>query len=181
MISECILEGERVRLRPMQESDLPHFVEWLADHEVTRWLAALGDPPTLEDEFAWYEAKRSDPDTVTWSIDTLDGGLIGNVELRVAPHARRAEMGIAIQDRTQWSQGFGTDVVRLVLRYAFTEADLNRVELTTDEQNARAIRCYEKCGFVREGLLRQHRLVDGEFGNTVLMAVLKDEWKAARG
>ena len=181
MISECILEGERVRLRPTQESDLPKFVVWLADREVTRWLAAIGEPPTLQDEFEWYESRRSDPDSVMWSIETLDGRLLGNTELRLAPHAQRAEMGIAIQDRTQWSDGFGTDAVRLVLRYAFTEAELNRVELTTDEQNARAIRCYEKCGFSREGLLRQHRLVDGEFGNTLLMAVLKDEWLAAHG
>jgi RimJ/RimL family protein N-acetyltransferase len=65
----------------------------------------------------------------------------------------------------------------LVLGQAFGEMELKRVELTTDEQNLRAIRCYEKCGFVREGLLRQHRLMDGEFGNTVVMAVLRDEWR----
>jgi len=178
MISECILEGERVRLRPMQESDLPHFVEWLADSEVTRWLAGIGDPPTMEDEYEWYERRRGDPDSVMWSIDTLQGRLIGNVELRLAQQAQRAEMGIAIQDRTQWSQGYGTEAVRLVLGYAFGELELNRVELTTDEQNARAIRCYEKCGFAREGLLRQHRFIDGEFGNTLMMGVLRDEWKA---
>ena len=53
---------------------------------------------------------------------------------------------------------------------------LNRVSLTTDEANARAIRCYEKCGFVREGLLRQQRLVDGQFRNSVLMGVLREEF-----
>ena len=53
---------------------------------------------------------------------------------------------------------------------------LNRVSLTTDELNARAIRCYEKCGFVREGLMRQHRLVDGQFRNAVLMGVLREEF-----
>jgi RimJ/RimL family protein N-acetyltransferase len=72
--------------------------------------------------------------------------------------ADRAELGISIHDKTQWSKGLGTDAVRLVVDYAFEELDLNRVELTTDEENARAIRCYEKVGFVREGLLRQHRL-----------------------
>ncbi len=176
MISESILEGKRVRLRPLQESDLPRFVEWLADRDVSRWLAAMGDPPTLDDEYEWYQSKRGDPDTVTWSIETLEGRLIGNVELRLTSRARRAEMGIAIQDKTQWSQGYGTEVVRLVLENAFGEMELNRVDLTTDEQNARAIRCYEKCGFKREGLLRQHRLIDGEFGNTVVMAALSDEW-----
>jgi len=167
-----------VRLRPVQESDLPRFVEWLADREVTRWLAAMGGPPTLDDEYEWYESKRSDPDNVMWSIETLAGRLLGNVELRVTRRASRAEMGIAIQDKSEWSRGYGTDAVRLVLGYAFSELELNRVELTTDEQNLRAIRCYEKCGFVREGLLRQHRLNDGEFGNTLAMAMLSEEWTA---
>ena len=180
VISESILEGQKVRLRPVEERDLPRFVEWLADREVTRWLAAMGKPPTLEDEREWYESKRGDPDNVMWAIETLEGQLVGNVELRLSPRARRAEMGIAIQDRRQWNLGLGTDAVRLVLEYAFDDLELNRVELTTDEENARAIRCYEKCGFQREGLLRQHRLIDGKFGNTLVMAALAEEWRRAR-
>lgn len=176
MISESILEGEKVRLRPMHERDLPHFQRWLADAEVRRWLAEMDKAPTLEEEYSWYERRRSDPDAVLWSIETLDGQLLGNTELRVATHARRAELGISIHDKSQWNKGYGADAVRLVLEYAFDDADLNRVELTTDEDNVRGRRCYEKCGFVEEGLLRQHRIVQGRFGNTIMMSVLKNEW-----
>jgi RimJ/RimL family protein N-acetyltransferase len=181
MISESILEGQRVRLRPVQPGDLPKFAEWLADPEVRRWLAALPEAPTLEDEVEWYEDSRANPDNVLWAIDTLEGRLIGTVELRVAPHARRAELGIAIQDKSQWNQGYGTDAIRQVLDYGFSDLDLNRVELTVDEENARGRRCYEKCGFSEEGLLRQHRIVDGKPGNTVVMAMLKSEWTGDRG
>ncbi|MDO8615175.1 MAG: GNAT family protein [Dehalococcoidia bacterium] len=178
VISESILQGQRVRLRPVQESDLPQYVAWLADREVTRWLAAMGTPPTLDDEYEWYERRRSDPDAVMWAIETLDGRLLGNVELRLNTAANRAEVGIGIHDRSQWSKGYGTDAMLLVVDYAFRELKLNRVELTTDERNGRAIRCYEKCGFVREGLLREHRLMDGKYGNTIFMSVLKKEWRA---
>ena len=82
MISESILEGQKVRLRPMRTEDLPRFVEWLADREVTRWLAAVNEPPTLADEVDWYESTRANPDNVLWSIDTLDGELVGTIELR---------------------------------------------------------------------------------------------------
>jgi RimJ/RimL family protein N-acetyltransferase len=176
VISESILTGGKVRLRPVEERDLPNFVKWLADPELTRWLAAVDSPPTLDEEYEWYEGKRSDPDSVMWAIETLDGRLAGNVELRLTPRARRAEMGIAIQDKSRWGQGLGTEAVRLVLDYAFTELDLNRVELTTDEDNARALRCYEKCGFLREGLLRAYRLRHGVPVNMVAMAVLREEW-----
>jgi len=177
VISESILQGEKVRLRPVEERDLPQFVRWLADPELTRWLAAIGSPPTLEEEYEWWHDKRSDPDSVLWAIETLDGRLVGTTELRLALRAERAELGIAIHDKTWWGKGLGTDAVRLVVDYAFEELNLNRVELTTDEDNARAIRCYEKVGFVREGLLRKHRLVEGRFGNTVVMGILREEWQ----
>lgn len=177
MISESIIEGERVRLRPVVERDLPLFAEWLSDAEVRRWLAAIDSPPTLDDEYEWWHDKRADPDNVMWAIETLDGRLVGNIELRLVMKQERAEVGVAIQDKTQWSKGFGTDAVRLVVDYAFEELNLNRVDLTTDEENLRAIRCYEKVGFVREGLLRQHRLVDGHFGNMVVMGVLREDWQ----
>ena len=64
-----------------------------------------------------------------------------------------------------------------MLRYAFQEMELRRVALEADEDNARGIRCYEKCGFVREGLLRAHRLRRGEPVNGVVMAVLREEWE----
>lgn len=165
-----------MRLRPVEEGDLPQFVHWLADKEVTRWLANIGRPPTLEDEYDWWHDKRSDPDSVLWAIETEDGRLVGTTELRLTIRAERAELGIGIHDKTQWGKGLGTEAVRLVVDYAFEELNLNRVELTTDEENARAIRCYEKAGFVREGLLRQHRLIDGRFGNTLVMGVLREEW-----
>lgn len=178
MISESVLAGQTVRLRPVEERDLPHFVRWLADPEVRRWLGAVDSAPTLDEEYEWYEGKRGDPDNILWAIETREGRLIGTIELRVTPHARRAEMGIAIQDKTQWGKGFGTDAVRLVLEYVFQELDLNRVELMADEENTRALRCYEKCGFAREGLLRRHRrTAEGRFGNTVVMGLIRQEWK----
>lgn len=166
-----------MRLRPVAEADLPRFVEWLADPEVTRWLGMDGDAPTLDEEYEWWEEKIGDPQTVVWAIETRKGRLIGNIELRVKPQAQRAELGVAIQDKRERGKGFGTEAVRLVLAYAFAEMGLNRVELTCDEDNVRALRCYEKCGFVREGLLRQHRLVGRRFGNTVVMSVLRQEWQ----
>jgi RimJ/RimL family protein N-acetyltransferase len=175
VISESILIGEKVRLRPVQESDLPKFVEWLADREVTQWLSDV-EAPTLQEEQEWYDRRRADPDSVNWAIETVDGRLLGSVELRAVPARRKAELGIGIFDKTQWDLGFGTETVRLILEFGFGELELNRIELTTAEENSRAIRCYEKVGFVREGVRRQDRMIDDRFGNTVMMSVLREEW-----
>jgi len=178
VISESILTAKRVRLRPLQEDDLAHFQRWLADEELRRWLGSVNEQPSVAEEFDWYMSKRQDPDTILWSIEAEDGALLGNVELRLRPLDRRAEVGIGIFDRQHWGEGYGTEAMSLVLDFAFRDLKLNRVELTTDEENVRALRSYEKCGFVREGLLREHRLIEGRPSDSVAMAVIRSDWEA---
>lgn len=178
MISESIIQGQRVRLRPVVEGDLPHFVRWLNDPEVRHFLSISEDPPlTLESEREWYEETRASSDSVHWAIETAEGRLLGSVELRLGDHGTRAELGIAIQDKAFWGRGYGTEAIQEVLRYAFGEMGLRRVSLVTDEDNLRAIRSYEKCGFRREGLLRAHRLRGGQPVNGLVMAILREEFQ----
>lgn len=180
MISECILEDQRVRLRPAEERDLPLFVRWLNDPEVRYWLAMSEAPElTLESEQEWYEEMRSDTSRVVWCIETAEGRPIGNLGLHGIDESHgRATLGIFIGEKDQWAHGYGTNAIRQVLRYAFGELELRRVELHTDEDNGRGIRCYEKCGFVREGLLRAHRLRRGRPVSAVVMAILREEHEA---
>lgn len=63
-----------------------------------------------------------------------------------------------------------------MLAYAFEQMRLHRVELVVLDYNKRAIRCYEKCGFVREGLLRENALVEGVYHSEVVMAILEQEY-----
>ncbi|MCH7484475.1 MAG: GNAT family N-acetyltransferase [Chloroflexi bacterium] len=168
-----------MRLRPAEESDLAQFQCWLADDELRRWLGSVNEQPSVAEEFDWYMSKRQDPDIILWSIEAADGGtLLGNVELRLSPLNRRAEVAIGIFDRQYWGKGYGTESMRLVLDYAFRELKLNRVELKAAEDNVRAIRSYEKCGFVREGLLREHRQIEGRPVDSVAMAVIRSDWEA---
>ena len=175
MNANCILEGERVRLRPVRDEDLHQFQRWLNDADILRWLT-LPKGPTMGEELQWWEAEQRNPEDIVWAIEMLDGRLLGDLALRPNPLGRWADLGIFIGEKAFWSRGYGADAIRTILRYAFLAMRLNRVSLTTDELNARALRCYEKCGFVREGLLRQQRLVDGQFHNAVLMGILREEF-----
>ena len=169
-----------MRLRPPEEGDLPTFVRWFNDPDVRYWLS-MSDVPelTLEAEREWYEEMRGDPSRVVWCIQTEEGQHIGNLGLHAIDEAQgRATLGISIGEKGQWSRGYGSDAIRQVLRYAFAELGLRRVDLQVDEDNLRGIRCYEKCGFVREGLLRAHRLRRGQPVNAMVMAVLREDWAA---
>ena len=169
-----------MRLRPPQEADLPLFVRWFNDAEVRYWLAVSEDPQlTLEAERDWYEETRSDPGRVVWCIETSEGRPIGNVGLHAIDETHgRATLGIALGERELWGRGYGREAVRQALRYGFEELGLRRVDLNVDEDNVRAIRCYQGCGFTKEGLLRGHRLRRGRPVNALVMSILREEFEA---
>jgi GNAT superfamily N-acetyltransferase len=83
-------------------------------------------------------------------------------------------------DPAYWSRGLGTEATRLVLQFAFVELKLHRVDLRVLAFNKQAIACYEKCGFVREGVVREGALIGGEWQSDVLMSILEDEYKVVR-
>jgi RimJ/RimL family protein N-acetyltransferase len=106
-----------------------------------------------------------------------DGRLIGFVELEdLSPTLSEAFVGIGVGERELWGHGYGTDAMRVLMRYAFTELNLKRLALTVFEYNPRAIRSYEKAGFRREGRLRQFVRRDGRRWDLLYMGILREEW-----
>ncbi|OGO21610.1 MAG: hypothetical protein A2Y54_10200 [Chloroflexi bacterium RBG_16_51_16] len=89
-------------------------------------------------------------------------------------------IGIAIGDRDRWGKGFGTDAIRLLVQYAFLELNLRRVTLGVNAYNARAIRSYEKVGFVREGVFRGDVKRENQRFDSLMMGLLHEEWLALK-
>ncbi len=87
-------------------------------------------------------------------------------------------MAIALGERKFWGNGYGTDAMRVMLRYAFNELNLSRVGLIVFEYNPRAIRSYEKVGFIPEGRVRGAMLRDGKRWDFLYMGILREEWLA---
>jgi RimJ/RimL family protein N-acetyltransferase len=117
--------------------------------------------------------------TVAWVIESPDGQPAGTLRLlEIDHHHGRAELAISIGETSQWDRGIGTDAIRQALRHAFEAMGLRRIGLITDADNLRGVRCYEKAGFVREGLLRAHRLRYGQPIDMLTMAVLKEDWES---
>jgi RimJ/RimL family protein N-acetyltransferase len=184
MIPTRVLDGHQVRLRPLDERDVELLARWFGDPEVRHWTHLSEDPPsaqTLESHRERYHRMRADPRQLRFCIETLDGHPIGDLGLvDIHPHGR-AELGITIGDKAYWSRGYGVDAIRTALRYAFGQLGCRRVYLITDEDNRRAHRCFAKCGFVHEGLLRAHRLRHGLPLNMLMMGVLRSDFEAIRG
>ena len=107
-----------MRLRPVEEMDLPLFVLWFNDPEV-RYCLSMSDGPecTRESEQEWYEEMRADPWRLVWCIETEDGEPIGNLGLHTIEETHgRATLGIAIGEKDFWGRGYGTEAIRQGLR-----------------------------------------------------------------
>jgi RimJ/RimL family protein N-acetyltransferase len=85
-------------------------------------------------------------------------------------------VGIFIGDKDYWNQGYGSDAMQLLLKYGFNSLNLNRIYLHVFDTNPRAIRAYEKVGFVLEGRLRQDIFLNGSYVDVLMMSVLRSEW-----
>jgi RimJ/RimL family protein N-acetyltransferase len=173
------LRGDSVRLRAVEEGDLPLLVRWMNDPEVRHWLHHSDRPDaTVGSVRGRFGLTDEGFPNLVWMIEVAEGQPVGHVGLlHVDPHHTRAELAISIGEKECWSRGIGTDAIRAVLRYGFEELGLRRIDLHTDADNARGIRCYEKCGFVREAVMRERRLRYGKPLDMLLMAVLRDEWE----
>lgn len=181
-----MLAGNRVRLRAIERSDVPNFVRWLNDREVTDTLLIHSPLSTAEEE-GWFERYLTQGSATNeiLGIEILVGSdwlLVGNTGLhRIEAVNLTAEFGIFIGEKEYWSQGFGREATRLMLYHGFNDLNLNRIYLHVFETNLRAIRAYEAAGFVREGMLRQAVYKNGRYMNLILMSVLHSDWVKANG
>jgi RimJ/RimL family protein N-acetyltransferase len=177
-----MLRGQKVVLRALTRADVPTFVRWFNDPEVTQFVGDMW-PMSPESEERWFE-RHIQENSMILGIETLAPAgqtavHIGNIGLHdPSERNHHAELGIVLGEKAYWSQGYGSDAIKTLLRYAFDELNYHKVHLRVYDFNPRGIRCYEKCGFKIEGRLRQHLFRHGEWHDELMMGVLRDEFRS---
>lgn len=168
-----ILIGERLKLRPVEDIDK----QVLADKDRnTEFLRMVGEGESSTKVLTDSEFEDIKKNPLYWSI-TLNEKCIGTSFLHsLNKNDKRASYAIGIFRSEHWGYGFGEEATRLILTFAFNELSLHRVSVRVLSYNARAIRCYEKCGFVIEGTQRESALVNGNWYDDVLMGILASEY-----
>jgi RimJ/RimL family protein N-acetyltransferase len=179
-----IFKGELVRLSAFDHEELGKaYAAWGRDSELQRLFnsgASTLNSAKASMDFFEKMLKEDPPANHFFSIRKLDDNrLLGDINLDVINEwgSRDAFVGLGIGDRNDWSKGYGTDAMKIILRFAFTELNLRRVTLTVFEYNPRAIRSYEKSGFSHEGRLRGALLRDGKRWDMLYMGILYEDWK----
>jgi RimJ/RimL family protein N-acetyltransferase len=178
-----LFHGQLVRLTS-EDPDAYARVEarWQRDSEFVR--LAGGDLGLSSErkirEWAEKKAEKGpQPERYSFSVRTLaDDRLIGFLGLGVDLIHSEVWVGVGIGERADWNKGYGTDVMKICLRYAFLELGAQRVSLGLHEYNPRALRAYEKAGFQLEGRTRKDVQREGRRTDTLWMGILRQEWLA---
>lgn len=177
-----ILQGERVRFRALQTSDLEKLDHWWAAPEwAVLQQATIRPRPegSTAEMFRTWSANTTHT-SVGFSIEAKDSGVfIGHVTLYGTGSPERAATLAIILDPEVTGKGYGTDAVRTAVRYGFLQMGLNRVELQTWAFNTRGLRAYSKAGFVEEGRRRDAVFYNGAFHDEVILSILQREWQTA--
>lgn len=168
-------------LRAFERGDIDAYRELVTSRDAL--LAGYRLPTSADQISDWYEAVRAKhgKEGYYFVVSPVGGEeFIGttwlwNLDARALGGA---ELSAYVADPSRRGQGIGTDAVNATLDFAFGYTRIGRVWLTTPTYHLQAQRCFEKAGFVREGVVRQADRRQGELIDTVLMAILRSEWEA---
>jgi RimJ/RimL family protein N-acetyltransferase len=183
-LSSDLLKGELVRLcSDDPETIAKAFARWDQNSEYSRLLDTESVQVWSEKKIKEWVEKDQDQDGekfISFMIHTVqDDRLIGIISLWGFQWTHgEAGVAIGLGDPDTWGKGYGTEAMRLVLRYAFDELNLHRVFLWVFAYNERAIRSYEKTGFKREGCIRECIRRNGRRWDMYVMGILREEWQA---
>src|SRR5262245_9020231 len=112
------------------------------------------------------------------AVLSRDKSLIGLVAVgNFHEFNRTASIMVLIGDRSEWNRGYGSDAVRTVTAFVFHDLNLNSLEATIPEFNARALKMFQKVGYQVEGTLRNRFFGRGRYWNLVVTSAVRDDWR----
>ena len=171
--------GKKVKLRGLKIEDVEPAYEYMSDPEVLLNLSpGIPYPMTLEREKQWFQSQIEMKDIYNFAIEDIETGLyIGGCGINKIDWKNRvATVGIYIGDKDFRGKGYGTEAMGLLIDFVFKQMNMNRIQLFVFSFNERAIKSYEKSGFIEEGRMKQALYRNGKYYDEVVMAILREDY-----
>lgn len=173
-LPEVNIEGKLIRIREKRVEDIPDEYAWRVDEELSRLDATRPLTMSYDDFLKYSKEEMQFPNfrSKRLAVETIEGVHIGNVmyyDLNM--RSAETELGIMIGNKEYWGKGYGTDIVKTLLKHLFEDLKLERVYLHTLAWNYRAQSSFSKSGF------REIRAVRRGGQDFLLMEVNRNSWE----
>ena len=172
-----MLIGKRIRLRAVEEEDLPKIVGWRNKPEIYQYFYEY-EPLSKVQQKIWFENFLKNKTEKYFIIETIKGESIGTVGLtKIDWRNRKCELArFLIGEKEHQGKGYGKEVEALILKYVFDHLNMHKLCCEVFATNQKVISLYESFGFKVEGTLRKHIFKDGDYQDIVIMGMLKEEY-----
>jgi aminoglycoside 6'-N-acetyltransferase len=186
-----LLKTDEISISLMEDNlrDYELMTKWLTDEKVLQYYEGRDNPFPLERVIESYQSLVRGEDAVVSCLFSYQNQLIGYLQYCAVDELCESDIetyklentnqvyaiDLFIGETDHWNKGIGSKVISAAINYLFKELNAQRIVIDPETWNARAIRCYEKCGFVKVKLLPKHELHEGEYRDSWLMAIDRDK------
>ena len=147
------VEGEKTNLRPIESTDFNKIIKWQKNKLLTYYVGNKL-PMSLEECETRYSGASNLLNQI-FGIEDKNGTFIGEIEINhIKWKDKQAELFLYIGEKDLWGKGYGGDALKTFINFIFNVRNFKYIYLRVYEHNERAIRCYEKCGFKKRGILK---------------------------
>ena len=170
-----VLTGSRLKLVPFKEEHIcDAYIGWLNDPDVNRFMEVRFVRQTHEAVLAYVQSFYGDAEKYMWGVYQKGNMFLnGTATLGyISRNHRRGMLGMMIGDKGCWSKGFGTEVIKLIIDFAFKELNLHKVTAGAIADNLGSIKAFQKAGFEIEGRMKSHDFGDGIFRDSVYLGIV---------
>jgi RimJ/RimL family protein N-acetyltransferase len=173
-----------IKLEYFTRDDFDLLIKWISDDRALQnWTGSMFSFPLTYEKLEWYLTDANDPKTsdvfIYKVIDTDNGKTVGHISLgSISEKNRSARISrVLVGDTCERGKGYCSAMIQEVIRIGFEDLKLHRIALGVYATNYSAIRCYERCGFVKEGISRDVLKYGNEYWSLVEMSILEEEWR----
>lgn len=168
--------GKKVKLRAMEMEDCEMVRAMFNSPEMESLVVGWSFPISSYAQKKWYEDHYND-NNFRFVIETKEDGAVGIATLIDIDWKNRCAMhGIKLADKEHRTKGIGTDATMAIMRYAFDELQLNRLDGAWFPENVASRGMYMKCGWVEEGIRRNYIYKGGKYHDLVVTGILATEY-----
>jgi RimJ/RimL family protein N-acetyltransferase len=172
------IKGKIVTLRAIEREDLSVLHKWANDPEINAMIGGWHFPSSINDQQKWFETLNLNSLNQRYAIEVADAGLIGTANLvDINWKDKNAHHGIAIGDRDARGKGYAVDTIMAIMRFAFEELGLNRLDTTIIEYNASSIGVYtKKCGWAIEGTQKKWYFRKNQYWDRHIVGITGEQY-----
>jgi len=176
MAAAEILARSNIRLVPFKEEHITDtYIGWLNDPQVNRFLEVRLVQQTYETVLAYVRSFYGDTEKYMWGIHANDTkALIGTATLAfIDRHSGQGTIGLMIGAKEYWGKGYGTEIIKLIVDYAFNRLNLHEVKAGVAAKNQASAKAFQNAGFKIEDITKNHQSIDGEYRDSLHLSIVK--------